>query len=85
MNIFILMVISYFLGVLAEYLSLTKPTIKVDLNDLAKEITLQEGKKESVSIAQVKEVMHLLLHKLSKLSREQINYILKSYKEFHKL
>ena len=33
----------------------------VDLNDLAREITLREGKKISLPIAQVKEVMHLTL------------------------
>lgn len=31
--------------------------MKVDLNELAKELTLIEGKKEPISIAQVKEVM----------------------------
>jgi hypothetical protein len=32
----------------------------VDLNEFAKEITLIEGKKQSISIAQVKEVIKIL-------------------------
>lgn len=37
----------------------------INLNKLAKEITLKEGGKESLSIAQVKEVLSITLDKLS--------------------
>jgi hypothetical protein len=32
---------------------------RINLNELARDITLQEGKKQSISIAQVKEVLKL--------------------------
>ena len=37
----------------------------INLNILAKEIALIEGKKESVSIAQIKEVIKITLEKLA--------------------
>lgn len=36
----------------------------INMNKLAREITLKEGLKKSVNIAQVKEIMHLLLKEL---------------------
>lgn len=38
---------------------------KINLNTLAKEVALKEGLKESVSIAQIKEVMRWTLWELS--------------------
>jgi len=43
----------------------------VNLNDLAKKVTLKEGKKKSISIAQIKEVMKLLFIELSKYSEDE--------------
>lgn len=40
----------------------------VNLNKMAREITLAEGLKKSVSIAQVKEIQGLVLRSLKKLS-----------------
>ena len=34
----------------------------MNLNDLAKEITLVEGKKKQVSIAQVKEILKIIIN-----------------------
>lgn len=39
---------------------------RIDMNKVAREITLQEGGKISISIAQVKEVCKLLLQRLAK-------------------
>ena len=38
---------------------------KIDLNNLAKDITLEEGKKENLSIAQVREVLSITLKRLA--------------------
>jgi len=51
----------------------------VDLNELAKEVTLEEGGKQSMSIAQVKEVMGILLRKLAKLPPKEVVEILSKY------
>ena len=45
--------------------------MEIDLNELAREITLEEGLKESVNIAQVKEVMKIFLKKLAKIYVEE--------------
>ena len=37
----------------------------MNLNDLARRVTLREGKKKSVSIAQVKEIIGLTLEELA--------------------
>jgi hypothetical protein len=52
----------------------------VNLNNLAKQITLQEGLKESISIAQVKEVMRLFFIALGNMTISEINDIIKKYK-----
>lgn len=39
---------------------------RINMNEVAREITLQEGGKISISIAQVKEVCKLLLQRLAK-------------------
>jgi len=38
----------------------------MDMNEFAKRITLKEGKKKSLSIAQVKEVIRLVMEELAK-------------------
>lgn len=52
----------------------------VNLNDMAKRITLKEGKKRQVSIAQVKEVMKLTFEELAELEIEEITKIINRYK-----
>lgn len=52
----------------------------VDLNDLAVEVTEAEGGKVSTNIAQVKEVMRILLTKMAEMSVEQVEDILAKYK-----
>jgi len=51
----------------------------MNLNDLAKEVTLSEGKKIAISIAQVKEVMKILLTRLAKEEPEAVLKLLKKY------
>jgi hypothetical protein len=54
--------------------------VKVNLNEFAKEITLLEGKKESVNMGQVKEVLSITLTKLAALPQEQLDELLSRYK-----
>jgi len=54
----------------------------MNLNDLAKEITLQEGKKVNLSIAQVKEVLKIVLIQLSLLPSSELETILKRYRPY---
>jgi hypothetical protein len=58
----------------------TKGVMIMNLNDLAKKITLKEGKKLNLSIAQVKEVMHIFLHELKDMSIVDVANMLKKYK-----
>lgn len=51
----------------------------VNLNEMAKVITLEEGKKREVSIAQVKEIMKITFQELSKLSDDEVFKILDKY------
>lgn len=51
----------------------------MNLNNLARKITLLEGKKKSISIAQVKEVMKLTLKELSHLDDEELDNTLSRY------
>jgi len=44
----------------------------LNLNKLAKAITLKEGKKHSLSIAQVKEVIKLLFKELGKYATDDV-------------
>jgi len=44
----------------------------VNMNDFARRVTLREGKKKSVSIAQVKEVVRIVMAELSVLPSEVI-------------
>lgn len=52
----------------------------VNLNNLAKEITLSEGKKKQISIGQVKEVMKLVFTYLASIEQDEVFKILKRYK-----
>jgi len=53
----------------------------MNLNKLAKEVTLIEGKKKSISIAQVKEVINITLSKLSEYPDEEILKAISRYKK----
>ena len=48
----------------------------INKNDLAREISLLEGKKESVNIAQIKEVLKYTLEILSRYSNEEVIQLL---------
>lgn len=53
----------------------------MNLNDLARTVTLKEGKKKSVSIAQIKEVMKILLTELAQLDfNYEVEIILRRYR-----
>jgi hypothetical protein len=54
--------------------------MKINLNDLAKEITLQEGKKRSLPIGQVKEVLKITLLKLKQFTTEDVIKLLRRIK-----
>lgn len=51
----------------------------MNLNELARKITLKEGGKVNLSIAQVKEVMRLTFSALSRMSDKQVRQILDRY------
>ena len=53
--------------------------MKLNLNNLAREITLEEAGEVEVSIAQVKEIMRLVFEKLAKLEPLELFRILKKY------
>lgn len=52
----------------------------MNLNNFAREVTLKEGKKKSISIAQVKEVIKLTLQELAKKDVQEIMNTLSRYK-----
>ena len=52
----------------------------INLNKLAKTITLAEGKKKSISIAQVKEVLKITLQELTKEDPKEVIKLLKRYR-----
>lgn len=58
-----------------------KEVKRMNLNDLARTVTLREGKKRSVSIAQVKEIMRILFEELSKKPFLDVWDIIKRYKK----
>ena len=51
----------------------------MNLNELAKEITLHEGLKESVSIAQVKEILKITLTELSQMKASEALRLIEKY------
>ena len=52
----------------------------MNLNNLARIVTLKEGKKKSVSIAQVKEILKIILKELAKEDLYEVIKVLKRYK-----
>lgn len=52
----------------------------MNLNEFAKEITLEEGKKVNLPIGQVKEVMQLVFKKLAGMNLIEVLEILKKYR-----
>jgi len=52
----------------------------MNLNSLAKEIALIEGKRKSISIAQVKEVLRIVLIKLADEEPKEVAKVLKRYR-----
>lgn len=54
--------------------------MRMNLNDFAKQITLKEGLKKSLSIGQVKEVIRLVLLALKDMTLEEIVAILRKIK-----
>lgn len=55
--------------------------MRINLNSLAKEITLKEGKKRELNIGDVKEVLRLTLESLSNYSDEDIIKLIKRYRK----
>ena len=53
----------------------------MNLNKLARDITIEEGGKINLSIAQVKEVMRILLSTLAALPLEEVAKIILKYKK----
>lgn len=53
----------------------------INLNDLAKEITLVEGQKVNLSIAQVKEVLKITLQQLGNYKASEIMMAVEKYKQ----
>lgn len=53
----------------------------INQNELSRVVTLTEGKKESISIAQVKEVMKLLFQELSKYNNEVILQLINKFRK----
>ena len=49
---------------------------KPNLNKMAKEITLKEGKEVNLSVAQVKEVMHLVFDQLADMPLYEVAMLL---------
>ena len=55
--------------------------MSINLNDVAKTLTLQEGKKVSLPIGQVKEVMRLTLRLLAYLPMPEVEALLRRYRK----
>ena len=51
----------------------------MNMNEFAKKVTLIEGKKRQVSIAQVKEIIKITLTELANLSEDEIMKIIDRY------
>lgn len=52
----------------------------MNLNKFAREVTLKEGTKKQVSIAQVKEILKIAFTELAKLSIDEVKAMLQRYK-----
>ena len=55
--------------------------MKVNMNDFARDVTLSEGKKSSVGIGDVKEILSIALTMLAKLNEEDLAELLNRYEE----
>lgn len=55
---------------------------KINLNTLAIDVSIDEGKKEAVNIAQIKEVISITLKKLSEYDDDEILECISRYKKF---
>lgn len=77
----VLSLFSYIFGVALVYFLKRKKVIKINLNDFAKKITLKEGLKESISIAQVKEVTKLVLIELSEMTENEASTVIARYRK----
>jgi hypothetical protein len=53
----------------------------MDLNKFAKEVTEEEGLKKSTNIAQVKEILRIVLTKLSKINLSELVNLFKKYQK----
>ena len=51
------------------------------MNDFAKEVTLLEGKKHSVGLGDVKEILSITLTKLAELNEEDLAELLSRYRK----
>lgn len=51
----------------------------VNMNDFAREVTLSEGKKSSVGIGNVKEILSITLTMLAKLNEDDLAELLNRY------
>jgi hypothetical protein len=76
----ILSLFAYIFGVSITYL-LRKRVNSVNLNNFAKEITIKEGLKKSVSIAQVKEIVKLVLTELARMTESELTTVLNKYRK----
>ena len=52
----------------------------INLNTWAKSITLKEGLKKQLSIAQVKEVLRIILKDIGKMSIDDLNAMMRRFK-----
>ncbi len=53
----------------------------VNMNDFAKEVTLAEGKKHSVGLGDVKEILSITLTMLAELNEEDLAELLSRYRK----
>lgn len=53
---------------------------KMNMNELAREVTLEEGMKQSVSIAQVKEVLKITFSILAEMEPEEYDKLIRRYR-----
>ena len=54
--------------------------MSINLNQMAKEITLEEGLKKQISIGQVKEMMKIIFKRMKKMTMADIQGIFAKYK-----
>lgn len=55
--------------------------VAVNMNEFAKEVTLAEGKKHSVGLGDVKEILSITLTMLAELSEEELSELLSRYRK----